>query len=52
MMTKIENNRKEIKSLGGFCLLLEQKEWSLEELITKPEEEPEDRVMKVIQFFM
>ena len=43
--------KKKINPLVGFLLSV-QKGWSLEELTTKQEEDLEDKVMKVIQFFM
>ena len=48
---KLKNDKEKIKSLGGLFVLGTERMES-EELIIKQEEDLEDKVMKVVRFFM
>ena len=47
----LDTEKEKIKKLGGY-LLSEQKGWSLEELIIRPEEDQVDKEMKDVLFFL
>ena len=46
-----QSEKEDVKKGGGY-LLLEQKEWKVEELTIKQEDDLEDREMKEVQYFL